>query len=265
MPRRAFTICDRNHEMAVPAAPAGRQPLTSPSPGRLASAQRGIVAYREIDPFWRRPVGMFGADLRTGRSHDGIGILAGLALGGDAPAEVDHVIADGFENFGPAEIAMAGYYNGRVPGNELSQHLRPARAGEVRAVRREPRKDRENAFLGKVAGEQDALLRQPHHLVAGGMREPPGAQFDRAAAEIDRRRRAFVNVVRLDEFCAFQRGGDAGAEGLEHAEIAFALGGQLIALRAIVVDARRALEDLRTESVLGMKVCQRSERGTVGG
>src|SRR4029077_21188672 len=90
------------------------------------------------------------------------------------------------ESLRPAVVAVAGNNDRGFPADELGEDLRPARTVDACVIRRKPGKDREDTLLGKVAGEEDALLRQPDNLVARGVGQSPGSQFDGAAAEIDR-------------------------------------------------------------------------------
>src|SRR4029077_11799958 len=129
---------------------------------------------------------MLGADLSRQRGHDRVGVLAGLALRGHALAQVDHVVAHRGENLRTADVAVTGNNDRGFPTDELGEDLRPARTVDARVIRRKQGKDREDTLLGEVAGEEDALLRQPYNLVARGVGQSPGSQFDGAAAEIDR-------------------------------------------------------------------------------
>ena len=89
------------------------------------------------------------------------------------------------EDLRAADVAVAGHDDLRLPALELAQDGRPARRVEVGVVRREPGKDRKDPLLGEIAGEEDALRRQPDDLVAARMREAQGAQLDLAPAEIE--------------------------------------------------------------------------------
>ena len=133
---------------------------------------------------------------------------------------------------------MAGNDDLRLRRLQRGEHARPVVGVDVGVVRRKPREDREDTLLGEVADEDDAGVRHAHHLVAFGMRQAVGAEFHRAAAEVDRLRRAVIDLVRHDELGAVKRRGDAGAETAEHAEIGRALGSKLVALGGVVEDLR---------------------------
>ncbi len=149
--------------------------------------------------------------------------------------------------------------------DQFSEDLRPVRPVDMGVVRRKPRKDRENSFLGEVAREQDPLRRQPDHLVAGGVSKPPRPQFDGAASEINRAQRAVINLIGGYKLRALERRGNMGAEGPEHANVAFALALEFVALRPVVVDLCRALENLRAETVLGMEMREREHQRPLSG
>ena len=108
-------------------------------------------------------------------------------------------------------------------------------------------------LLGEVADEDDAGVRHAHHLVAFGMRQAVGAEFHRAAAEIDRLRRAVIDLVRHDELGAVKRRGDARAETTEHAEIGRALASKLVALGGVVDDLRLPLNAWAPKPCSGWK------------
>src|ERR1700681_613098 len=98
---------------------------------------------------------MFGANDRAKFGNDRIGGFAALPPRHHPVTEVDDVVAHGGKDGAVADIAMAGYDRRRPPALELSQDARPVGPVEIGIVWREPRKDREDARLGEVAGEEN--------------------------------------------------------------------------------------------------------------
>ena len=72
---------------------AVRSPLVALRSDQKRSAQRGVVPDREIDPFRRRPIGMFGADFWRELGDNRIRAFAGFALLRHAVSHVENVIA----------------------------------------------------------------------------------------------------------------------------------------------------------------------------
>ena len=134
------------------------------------------------------------------------------------------------------------------------QDARPIRRVNVDFVRRKPGKDREHLFLDQVAHEDDSAIGHMHRLIAERMGLPACAQFDAAAAEIDRGARPAIDFIRFDDFRPLERRDDRRPERAKHAKKTFALALELVPLRFVVDDLGDALESLRAKAVLGMEV-----------
>ena len=94
---------------------------------------------------------------------------------------------------------MAGHDDLRRERLESIEHGNPLVAVHVRVVGREVREDGKASLLDEVAGEEDPLLRQEHHLVSEGVRLPPRPELHRAAAQVEGRDVALVDGIRLDQ------------------------------------------------------------------
>src|ERR1043166_3410536 len=102
---------------------------------------------------------MLGADFWRQRRNDRVGILAGLAFRGHAPAQVDNIVAHRDEYFRAADVTVAGNDDRRLPIDELGENLRPARPVDARVIRTNRGKYRKDPLFGNASGEEDALLR----------------------------------------------------------------------------------------------------------
>ncbi|GAA3116220.1 hypothetical protein GCM10020254_73730 [Streptomyces goshikiensis] len=146
---------------------------------------------------------------------------------------------------------------------ELVEHADPALAVHIGVVGREVRRDREDAGLQQIAGEQHPAVHEDD-LVGAGVRGTDLAQQYGTAAEVDLGL-ALVDQIGVDQFDSFEFGGDRGAQALEHAEIAGSLAPQFGALAAVVDDRGGALERLRAEAVLRVEVGEGQVQAAVAG
>ena len=152
------------------------------------SGQRRVVPDGEVDPLRRGPVGMLGADLRAELGDDRVGVLAGLPLRRRRACR-DRPCSRGPPRGSPtpptspwpgttspasSSISSVRICAQRAPSMSASFGGNHGKIGKMRSSARSPVKRMRSC-------------RQPDHLVAAGVGAAPGAEFDRAAAEVERR------------------------------------------------------------------------------